>query len=199
MDCMRSRATRLLVSSKGYFKSAVQQAAARVNFNAPPACVVYLVQMLKHYVRADNFFLPGTRTLPTLAPIWLKANQMDESADKKKSLKQVGDISLFYVGIFSPMFNRKIISLDYYLELGQSAYQHLASMQRTRRSVHLYQNLSKNFVACSDVLSEVGAPLRTNQDILQLYENFLISGSKRSLNKLHEANIIPAPYRVKKA
>lgn len=52
---------------------------------------------------------------------FLKAQHL-ELFEKKAVYKDVGDTALVLVGYFSPSINSKLISKDYYIKIGQMAY-----------------------------------------------------------------------------
>jgi hypothetical protein len=103
----------------------------------------------------------------------------------------VGDLSLFISGFFSDSLNRRVVDVDYYIQLGEHAYASLA--RRDGRFGDVFDELSGKFVAFVDVLSEVSehSAMTSNSDLLRLYEKWLRTKSRRSGDLLAARGIVP--------
>ena len=99
---------------------------------------------------------------------------------QRDGLRQVGDLSLFISGFFADSLNRRLVDIDYYIQLGESAYGSLARRDETFGEV--FNELSEKFPAFVDVLGEVSeqSALTSNTDVLRLYEKWVRTKSRRS-------------------
>ena len=66
-------------------------------------------------------------------------------------LRMIGDKSLLFSGLFPGMACRRSVSLEYYVEMGQTAYWMLSEMQATQTAL-LYRELSDQFSVLQQVL-----------------------------------------------
>ncbi len=100
-------------------------------------------------------------------------------------LKEFGDKCLLFAGLFPERAVRKRVTLDYFVQLGQSAYGML-SQQTLKQEAALYEELCQTFVRLMDVLQA------TREHTEQIVEtNFLAAlsqwqhtGSQYALQKL---------------
>ena len=120
----------ILLSTSDFFKDTVKEAFIKLNIQTIPQSSLYLVQLLDHYAFADNLYnldtKTGKRSMDTLAEMYLKAQQ-SELPQKKALLKRLGDTSLYISGFFGDSLKKKIVDLDYYIDLGGTAYASLDS------------------------------------------------------------------------
>src|SRR6185436_20516423 len=99
-----------------------------------------------------------------------------EPATRVKTLKEVGDTSLYVAGFFAESLNRSLVDVDYYVGLGQQAYTQLARSLGPRKSIgEVYEELAAKFPRFVDVLAQVRkrvaiAELNATSDIGRLYE-----------------------------
>jgi hypothetical protein len=98
---------------------------------------------------------------------------------------------LFISGFFSDSLNRRLVDVDYYIQLGEHAYASLA--RRDGPFGDVFDELSDKFVAFVDVLSEVSehSAMTSNAELLRLYEKWLRTKSRRSGDLLVARGIVP--------
>src|SRR5262249_31178656 len=111
---------------------------------------------------------------------------------QRASLRQIGDASLFISGFFSDSLRRKLVDIDYYIQIGGVAYNTL-SLEESDTFAPAFAELSSKFADFVDVLSEVSerSACSTNMDLLRLYEKWLKTGSARSGQLLVERGVVP--------
>jgi hypothetical protein len=71
-----------------------------------------------------------------------------------ESLRDVGDKSLLFSGLFPEIALKRNVGLDYYIEMGKAAYL-TASEVDSRESAELYYHLSLNFVNLQNILHSI--------------------------------------------
>ena len=111
-----------------------------------------------------------------------------QSSQRNASLQEVGDQCLLYTGLF-PRFKQRILTIDYFITLGRSAY---LSMSDT--SLQIYRTLSYHFVQMMDILQSI------RQDQLEpweAHEQWRRTGSQRAYRmvELYQGRIIPLNRR----
>lgn len=173
-----------------YFKDLVESALARQHLHANDLTAYYLVDLLCGFVRPDRRRTFGDED----SPLALRLVRALESAgiEQRARLRSLGDFSLFMSGFFSDGFRRRSIDIDYYVSMGEYAYGSL-SRSDDETFVDVFAELADNFVAFTDVLSEVSerTGLTSHSDILRLYEKWLRTRSPRDGQRLVDRGIIP--------
>jgi hypothetical protein len=171
-------------SAVEYFKELVGAAIARQNIGAGELTTFYVVRLLAKFLKQpvddSPLALQLARALQTAG------------AEQRASLRQIGDVSLFVSGFFSDSLRRKLVDVDYYVNIGGSAYGAL-SRQADDTFSPVFAELADKFVAFVDVLSEVSerSSCGSNTDLLRLYERWLRTGSPRSGQLLVERGVLP--------
>jgi len=170
-----------------FFREMVSAAIRRQRVKAAELTEFYLSGLL------ESFVTTGRLTDEPLAISYLKALQAERNA-MRRILQELGDISLFTSGFFSDSLKRKIIDIDYYINMGTVSYSRLASMHTTGGALgEIFNELAEKFTAFVDVLAEVSERTRitSSEDILRLYERWLRTKSRRTESLLRELGIDP--------
>ena len=119
---------KLLLDSTSYFQELVQDAMKNRSVNNDPLVTSYLTNLLIHYLHTENLFdelgEDGKKNRPTLAELFLRAMNSDASI-RSDLLKKLGDTSLYIGGFFSESLNKKLIDVDYYVNMGETAFSNL--------------------------------------------------------------------------
>ncbi len=150
----------------------------------------YLSSLLASFVE--------TKRLSTepLAITYIKALESDREL-RGRLLKELGDLSLFTSGFFPDSLTRKIVDIDYYIAMGASSYDHLASIHNNTEVESalgtLFSELALKFKLFVEVLAEVSERCRltSSTDILRIYERWLKTKSQRTEALLRELGIEP--------
>lgn len=156
-----------------------------VDTTTPTEC--YLVSLLADFLKAP----------PDDEPLALKLAQAVASPDERvRQLKDVGDTSLYVSGFFSDSLQRKLVDVDYYIQMGGAAYTQLARYFRGNpNSVvfgDVYDELANKFPRYVDVFAEVAEETMTgNLGLVQLYERWLRTGSEWMERRLRAQGVIP--------
>ena len=84
--------------------------------------------------------------------------------ERVRQLKDVGDTSLYVSGFFADSLQRKLVDVDYYIQMGGAAYASWrASSAATRNSAvfgEVYDELGTKFPRFVDVFAEVSRGAR---------------------------------------
>ncbi|MFQ5736781.1 MAG: hypothetical protein ACE5GY_07960 [Thermodesulfobacteriota bacterium] len=172
-----------------HFKELVTEAVAHQKVETNEMAVFYLSTLLSDFVLSERL-----ATEP-LAITYLKA-QNETRAVKVRLMRHLGDLSLFTSGFFSDSLARKAVDVDYYISMGTSCYNSVASIHRQGRKAHissLYTELAVKFGVFADVLTEVSerSRLTSSKDILRIYERWLRTKSKQAERLLRSLGIEP--------
>lgn len=179
----------LVVSSdvREYFHDRIESAINHQSLRIEEATVIYLVNLLGAYMRAQALFeksADGLHVKP-LAMHYADALNATTTAEKSQALRKLGDVALFISGFFAASLNRKLVDVDYYIAMGGTAYSAVQDLNRSPTH-QLFAELAENFARLVDVLSEVSddSQLTSNGDLLRLYESWLNTRDPRAYEKL---------------
>ena len=172
-------------SAVEYFKEQVEAAMAHQGIVAGELTAFYVVHLLAGFLQ---------RPAEDDEPLALRLVRALESggARQRDTLREIGDVSLFISGFFSDSFRRKVVDLDYYVNIGGYAYTTLSHHEVDTFSP-VFAELADKFVDFVDVLSEVSerSSCGSNTDLLRLYERWLKTGSSHSGQLLVERGVVP--------
>src|SRR5215813_7943159 len=137
----------LATSVDEFFHEVVTDALSAVDLDASESAGWYLVGLLGEF----------TTVRLTDEPLGLKlASAPDSPGERVRTLKEVGDTSLYVAGFFAESLTRSLVDVDYYVGLGQSAYGQLSRSLGTQRAISdVYAELADKFPAFVDVIAEV--------------------------------------------
>jgi hypothetical protein len=133
-------------------------------------------------------------------PLGLK---MLESADappreRRSQLREVGDTSLYVSGFWAESLADKLVDVDYYIDLGGSAYGELArgGSGWTRDPFgDVFAELAANFARFVEVLMVISrrtAPVSTNEDVVRLYQRWQRTKSRWVAARLASLGVFPS-------
>jgi len=196
---MLNTANAVIVSTdiREYFQDRVDSALSKQSVDIDETTVVYLVNLLADYMDARALFEQSDDGLhiKPLALHYADAVNASCSTEKSLALRKLGDVALFISGLFSGSLNRKLVDIDYYIAMGGTAYScvhDLVGAKSNSLSQHtLFAELAEKFARLVDVLGEVSdnCNLKSNSDVLRLYEIWLRTGSDRAYEKLQRLGL----------
>ncbi len=184
----------LIFDSNQYFHAIVGEAFQERKLETYPHVKTYIVDVLKHYLVTENLYdqqdSSGKKTRKTLAEMLLKANQAGQK-ERFEQLKKLGDSSLYISGFFSDSFQRKIIDIDYYVDMGRMAYDSLAINVDEDTFSKLYKEISLKFMALVDVLSLISqrSKMMDQENILRMMDLYSKTGSSLAEENLNEKGV----------
>jgi hypothetical protein len=176
----------LATSVDEFFHEVVTDALESVDLDASEPAGWYLVSLLGDF----------TRTRLTDEPLGMKLAQAGlETGERVKTLKQVGDTSLYVAGCFAESLTRSLVQVDYYVGLGQNAYAQLARHFASGKSIaSVYEELADQFPKFVDVLLTVRKRIDfATPDVGRLYEIWLRTRDEWVEKKLKAAGLIVDP------
>lgn len=190
---------RPVASLQEFFKDSVEQAMERQRIDADDHTAYYLVNLLTLFARSETLF-DGSSAGSGLQPLALllaDAAAADDVQVRNFLLQRVGDTSLFVAGFFGDGFERKLVDIDYYIDIGGAAYSSLSvelrGTLRGRIFGGVFAELAAKFRDFVDVLAEIRDSSKRidDFDLLRLYEVWLRTGSQRAARLLRERGIEP--------
>jgi hypothetical protein len=190
---------RTVASLKEFFKDSVAEAMEKQRVAATDHTAYYVVNLLTLFARTENLYerhRPGPGLQP-LALLLAEAAASPDSQERNQMLQRVGDTSLFVAGFLGDGFARKLVDIDYYIDIGGAAYGSLSSRVRGtvrgRAFAEVFAELAKKFRDFVDVLAEIRDSGRAADDfdLLRLYEVWMKTRSQRAERLLRANGIEP--------
>lgn len=188
----------VLASPKEYFADQLDLAFKRTKFEPLALSRQYLIDLLQHFIFSKNLFPvdeeTGRSRRETLAELYLKAQNAPTLNVRMELLKKLGDSSLYISGFFGDSLNRKIIDIDYYVEMGGVAYGALSGAATDESLSRVFGEFSNRFSDFVDALTFVSQEslIQTNEDLLRLYDRYMATGSRLAEEQLVERGLLNA-------
>ena len=196
-------------SAQEFFRELVSDALTHRRLQILEETEFYLVNLLAQYLEKERLFAQlkgGEAQVEPLAMMLKRAIEGDREA-RWRNLKRLGDTSLFMSGFFGDWLAKSTVDVDYYIAMGERAYDALAEEPRAPSGAHeLFGELAERFTQFVDLFAEIAelADLSSNRGLLRLYERFLLTGSERVAQRLRERGVAlfagpgrprPGPYK----
>lgn len=194
---MSQKARSLLFETpRQFFLDRVEEALKRVKFEPLPLSRQYLVDLLQHFMFSENLFSKRE----TLAEFYLRAQNAAPPL-RQDLLKKLGDGSLYISGFFGDSLARKVVDIDYYVDMGGAAYRALALSAQDETASNVYNEYSTCFAEFVDVLTCISQDslIQTDGDLLRLYDRYMATGSKIAEEQLVEHGLLNADLQKTKA
>jgi len=170
-------------SIESFFQEVVTGALERSQVEATEATEYYLVSLLGAF---------ATTPIPDEALAIKLARSQGDPAERVKTLKEVGDISLYVTGFFGASLDRRgIVDASYYMGLGQAAYRELAGRMAASTIGAIYGELAAKFPRFVDVLGDVRSQVDfTGGDVVKLYEQWRVTRSEWIERRLRALGVL---------
>lgn len=174
-----------------FFHEAVTNALRSKQVEAQDATEFYLVHLLVGFTSAPHL---------DEEPLALRMAQAQAALpeERARTLKAIGDTSLYMSGFFADALTRKLVDVDYYIEMGGAAYGQLARAPVPRTFPEHFRDafdeLAAKFRAFVDVLSEVRShtAIASSTNVLRLCEEWVRTGSDWIERRLRATGLLPA-------
>lgn len=187
----------LVAQPQDFFRELVTHALTKQKLSTQPETEFYLVNLLNQFMTTDrlySFNSDGSARDEPLAMMLKEASEQASLQQQSALFRHVGDVSLYVAGFFQDSLTRKLVDVDYYIEVGGTAYQQVAARVDENPLKSLYQELAGRFASFVDVLAEVSDQTtlpKSEKDLLRLYETWVRTRSERAAKALQEAGILP--------
>lgn len=184
----------LNVSLDRFFEDALWLAAEHQNMDPHPRAMSYISGLMNEFNVKENLFPESDdhRGSETLAFLYQDAVNALTPQHATQFFRRLGDVAIFYSGFFPDQFNRKLVDIDYYRNMGQTGYGEVAVRTLDSETRDVFKTLSKDFNLYMNLLLEVSESQNHNaNDLLRVYEKWLKTKNVVYEEKLKKAGIIP--------
>ena len=161
-------------------KEGLHQAEVRVSLPVKN----YLCQLLRFFIMSDHLFFvnsSGKKQIKPLAELYLQSFKAGP-AGLKSNLKKMGDTSLYITGFFRESLKKKLVSTEYYIQMGRQAYKSLSGFQNEE----LFEELAFHFSDLVLVLFQIRKTSSSGKykDLLFLLDQYMETGSEQTARDL---------------
>jgi hypothetical protein len=186
-------------SLDGFFSDLLVDALTAEGVVLNDACKTYLLRLCGEFARHEALHgceTPGELGTPALVWLYERAQKGDRGL-RFQAYRQLGDISLVVSGFFSAHIERErsLVGVDYYVQMGATAYENAASLAGPLGFKSLLRELSTKFRRLVEVLSHVAeqTTLPVARDVAALYERLCLNPESSDLQRrLVTQGLIPA-------
>ena len=182
-------------SLREFFKALLLQVTTQQRVELADVTEFYLVNLLADFVAAEKLFTfteDGRKEVEPLALLYYRALQQQRD-EKIRTLRRLGDVSLYRAGFFSSSLRGTATGPEYYIRMGGSAYRQVADLAHGGAFGIVYRELWQKFRPVVDVLEEIAARGMVSNGAagtLKVYESWLRPGSNRLERILVDAGVI---------
>jgi hypothetical protein len=180
-------------SLREFFKNLVEEAAEHQRVDIAEETEFYLVNLLSEFVTVEKLFSDGEKDTEPLALLYHRALAQDRE-ERIRTLRRLGDVSLYTVGFFGDSLRDRIVGPDYYIEMGGAAYGQVASLAPNTGFALVYRELCEKFRPVVEVLEEIsarGMVANGPAGTLRVYESWARTGSDRLEKVLIDSGVVP--------
>lgn len=187
---------------ESFFHESVASSVSSQNVDVCDETIVYVTRLLSRYARSEQLFEhdeDGVQMKP-LAVLYCNAASAQDDKLRRDYLKKLGDLALFVSGWFARNLERRRVGVSYYVQMGESAYDWLSECGddgsvRGRVFARIFEDLAGHFSELRNVISEIhmSVDVRSDSDLLSLYELWLESGSARAADRLRSEGVHVLP------
>lgn len=184
-------------SLKEFFKAVLDDVIRKHPVTVGDTTEFYLVNLLAEFAATDRFFNEQTESgkdHEPLAILYHRAQSQDRE-EQIRTLRRLGDVSLYKAGFFGDALRGGPVSPDYYIQMGSTSYGQVADLSGRSGFSAVYRELQEKFRALVEVLEEIAArALASNgpSGALRVYESWVRTGSERLERVLIDAGLVVA-------
>lgn len=188
-----------VLNLREYFRDSVDAAIVNQGVRMDPHAAHYVVNLLTLFSRSEELFEDTGEQygLRPLAIMLAEASDAESNDVRTYYLRRIGDVSLFVAGFFSDSLADKPVDIDYYVNMGGSAYCSLSDELRGTAQgsafCGVFDELGVKFQTVVDVLHEVSdtTAKESDRDLLRLHDIWARTGSKRAASLLRKNGVFP--------
>ena len=175
-----------------FFRELLQGAMRSQEVRSSEEIEFYLVSLLEAFARPERGWFDRPLALDYLESLH------SPLPHRYGKLKRVADTALLVSGLFVESLHRKLVSSDYYMQLGCTAYTHLSALAGVNGAVprDLFAELADRFSDFVRVLAEISFEdlFRGDVHTLRVYTRWLYTRSERDARWLLRHGLIPQAF-----
>lgn len=180
-------------SLKEFFKALLDDVIRQHHLEVGDGTEFYLVNLLSEFATAERLFPhEGESGDEPLAIMYHRAQQQGRE-EQIRTLRRLGDVSLYKAGFFAEALRGSVVGHDYYVRMGSGAYGQVATLTPSAYA-DVYRELGEKFRSLTEVLEGLSARWMVRngpEGALKVYESWARTGSGKLEQVLIDAGIFP--------
>lgn len=189
-------------SMEEFFQKVVGSALERTGVRLSAQAEAYVVKLLSDFSRAEKVYAETERGEQPALALMLSRAQEVAPEQAVRIYKHMGDSSLYLSGLFSESVEQRLVSVDYYVSMGETAYSKVAGLMRATAATvsALFDELSDRFAELVELLNTVslvaledGAPEVPHEKVFDLMERYRRTGRPELLRALAQYGVVLRP------
>jgi len=172
-----------------FFRDLLQDAMRTQEVQSSEHTEFYLVKLLEGFAHPDRAWCERPLALEFLESFH------SPLVHRFGKLKRVADTALFMSGLFMESLHRQLVSSDYYMQLGRTAYGQLSTLSNDVGAIpgDLFAELEARFPDFVRVLAAISFEelFRGDTHTLRVYTRWMYTRSERDARWLRRHGIIP--------
>ncbi|MDH5671620.1 MAG: hypothetical protein OEZ06_05685 [Myxococcales bacterium] len=171
---------------RDFFQAQLSEALSAQGVQTADATRDYLVELMAGFANGPLVARLGFPLVTLLERALAVAGR-----EREARLRELGDTSLFLYGFLPDSFERRGLTAEYVETMGGRAYRAVVRV----RGGGVFAELASRFREMGGVLDEVRerTSLRTDGELLRLYQRWLESGSDSLARRLARRGVHPVP------
>jgi hypothetical protein len=132
-----------------FFRSSTESAFDAVGVR-DGEIIEYVWKMLLRFVHVDQLFRKSCKTGGRMEHVmdFLTEAQGMENTSTRELKKQMGDVCLFFTGLYPENLEYRKKNPQFYVSQGKAAYYHVAEIDALRPSARFFRKLTDRFEEC---------------------------------------------------
>jgi len=192
---MSKNSITLVAQPQAFFRELLVQALKHQKVPTSPDTEFYLVNLLNEFISTDRLYArdqDGAALQQPLALMLKQALEVPQPSARGAMFRHIGDVSLYTAGFFPESLSRKLVNLQYYVEVGGAAYTKVALLAAQENQRRIFEELGHKFGRFVEVLAEISdqTTQRTERDLLRIYEDWKMTHNPRAEKALKRAGMI---------
>jgi hypothetical protein len=183
-------------SLKEFFKELVERGIEQRGLTVADGTEFYLVNLLSEFAAAERLFpeqeADGRKDHEPLAVMYHRAQQQGRD-EQIRTLRRLGDVSLYKAGFFAEALRGSVVGFDYYVRMGGAAYDQISRLTPSAFA-QIYRELGEKFRALTEVLEGIaarGLVSGGNAGTLKVFEAWSRTGNGQLEQVLVDAGLFP--------
>jgi hypothetical protein len=181
---------------QAYFFEGLQALNRKSLCPVPDSILFYSSDVLGKFSLSTDFFEvnDGKVREKILGIKLLEATQLSKE-EQRKVYKDVADMSLMVCGYFSESVNKKIVDVNYYAQIGKTAFTYLNNLSPKFLDIpHFYGMVATCFESTITLLSLLAGQNRCGENQNLIFKK-IIQGQELSDRELLSSGVIPDDFK----
>ncbi len=179
---------------QSFFDNRVKEILQKQKLNCSPCARLYLSKLLERFSHWQNYaLLHKDGSKPMVGESLLRGGRLDPF-EQLNHMQNLGDYTLFTCGFFGGQFNNRLLDMDYFCAVGESAYERAGQIKNqlvSEEALNVFFELASSFAQFKEVFAEIAdeSKLFQEEEILEIYQKWVNNGSRRLKRMLMEKGI----------